>query len=400
MKILVLHQHFNTPQKGGALRSYYLAKGMVDAGNQVIVITGHNLPDYKIAYVDGIEVHYLPVPYENRFGFYRRVYSFMNYAVRSFHLGRKFKGVDICYAISVPLTVGIVALLFKYRYRIPFIFEVGDLWPDAPIQLGFVRNSIVRVSMLWLERTIYKKSTAIVALSAPIGERIKSKLGGKAKSIFVLPNMADTDFYFPQTKDPVLEKKFGVGNKFVVSYIGAVGYANGLDFVISCARASAKAQLPVHFMICGEGAMLPDLKRAAANLQVTNLSFIPFVNREGVRDVLNVTDASLVSHRPVEILETGSPNKYFDGLAGGKLIVVNFGGWIKQEIENLRCGVYIDPGKPEDIVTRLTPFINDRSLLKTYQSNARKLAEERYSRERIISQLMSALSVVARNTLA
>jgi glycosyltransferase involved in cell wall biosynthesis len=393
VKVLVLHQHFNTPEKGGALRSYYLAKGMVDAGHQVIVITGHNLPEYRIAYVDGIEVHYLPVAYDNSFGFYRRVYSFLNYAFRSVHLSRKFKGVDVCYGISVPLTVGLVAIYLKSRYRIPFIFEVGDLWPDAPIQLGFVKNSFVRAAMLWLERTIYKRSDAIVALSKPIAERIKSKLAAHSKRIVVLPNMADTDFYTPQTRNALLEEKFGVANKFVVSYVGAIGYANGLDFIISCARASAKMQLPVHFIICGEGAMLPQLKRAALNLQITNLSFIPFANREGVREVLNVTDASFVSYRPVEILETGSPNKYFDGLAGGKLIVINFGGWIKEEIENLRCGVYIDPGKPEDFVSKLTPFINDKSLLTTYQSNARKLAET-YSRDRIIDKLLTILSGV------
>ena len=140
MKVLILHQHFNTPEKGGAIRSYYLAKALVDAGMKTIVITAHNRKDYKTENIEGIEVHYLPIAYDNRFGFTARSSSFIKYVWSAVRLAAKFKDVNYCYAISAPLTIGLAAMWIKKRQGIPYIFEVGDLWPDAPIQLGFVKN--------------------------------------------------------------------------------------------------------------------------------------------------------------------------------------------------------------------------------------------------------------------
>ena len=136
----MLHQHFKTPQTGGAIRSFYLAKALVDHGHQVVVVTAFNEKKYKIVDVEGIEVHYLPIAYDNRYKFYARGWAFVRFTVAASQLAREFKNFDTCYAISVPLTVGIIARWIKYRYGIPYFFEVGDLWPDAPVQLGFAKN--------------------------------------------------------------------------------------------------------------------------------------------------------------------------------------------------------------------------------------------------------------------
>jgi glycosyltransferase involved in cell wall biosynthesis len=193
--------------------------------------------------------------------------------------------------------------------------------------------------------------------------------------------MADTAFYKPGHKNPDLEKKFGVEAKFVVSYIGAVGFANGLEFFIECARASQQAGLRVHFLLCGDGAMVNALKQAAKQYALMNVSFIPFQNRVGVQEVMNVTDATFVCYKPIPILETGSPNKYFDGLAAGKLILINFGGWIKEEIEEYQCGIHLNAHHPGDFVAKIEPFIQSPERLKKFQEAGRSLAEIKYSRD-------------------
>ncbi|MBL0741603.1 glycosyltransferase family 4 protein [Chryseolinea lacunae] len=378
MKVLILHQHFNTPQSGGALRSYYLAKALVVAGHTPVVITAHNEKAYVKRGVEGIEVHYLPIAYDNRFGFGKRSMAFLRYVRAAVSLAAKLEGIGVCYAISVPLTVGLAARLLKTRYAIPYIFEVGDLWPDAPIQMGFVKNYFFKQFLYDLEKSTYRGAQSVVALSPMIQEAIVKKTPGTP--VHLVPNMADTEFYQPSVKDPALEAKFGVAGKFVVSYIGAVGLANGLDYFMDCARASQKASLPVHFVVCGDGAVLENLKTVAKQLGLANFSFIPFQNREGVKEVMNVTDASFVCYKPLPILETGSPNKYFDGLAAGKLMVVNFGGWIREEIEQNQCGVYVDRQHPEDFVTKIRPFLDDVERLKKSQQASRLLAERKYSR--------------------
>jgi len=378
VNVLILHQHYKTPQTGGAIRSYYLAKALVDGGMNPIVITGSNEKSYRVEYSEGIEVHYLPIAYDNRFGFLDRSTAFVRYIFKAIRLVQNFKDVNFCYAISVPLTVGIVALRIKKKFGIPYIFEVGDLWPDAPIQMGFVKNYLFKQFLFDLEKRIYKAAESIVALSPSIKSVIETKVTGKL--IHIIPNMADTEFYKPEKKISTLEEKFNVKGKFVVSYVGALGIANGLDYFLECVNKSRKAGLPIHFLLCGDGALRERLKRNAHHLALQNLSFIDFVDRDGVKEILNVTDACFICYKNVPILETGSPNKFFDGLAAGKLIIVNFGGWIRDEIQKVQCGIYVNPNDPDDFVSKIKPFLDRDERLRYHQQAARGLGERKYAR--------------------
>lgn len=378
MKVLLLHQHYKTPESGGAIRSYYLAKALVESGIKVHVITAHNEGNFKRENREGIEVSYLPIAYDNRFGFMARSWAFLKYVWGVIQLASQHKDADYCYAISVPLTVGLAARWIKWRHKIPYLFEVGDLWPDAPVQMGFVRNYFFSSFLYQLEKSIYSSASAVVALSPSIQSAIEKKVPGK--KVHLLPNMADCNYYTPEKKDAALEEKFKVKEKFVISYIGAIGLANGLDHLLECANASRKAELPIHFIICGDGALLDRLKGNVKQMGLGNFSFIDFVNRDGVKEILNITDAVFISYKPVPILETGSPNKFFDGLAAGKLIVINFGGWIRKEIEENKCGVFTDPHQPTDFVKKISPFLSNRVLLEEYQRASRQLAEMKYSR--------------------
>jgi glycosyltransferase involved in cell wall biosynthesis len=389
VKVLILHHHFNTPQKGGAIRSYYLAKALVDRGVDTVVITTYNGDKELTENVEGIYVHYLPIAYDNKFGFYKRARSFLQYIVRAVRAAAKHRDADLCYTISVPLTIGLASLWIKRKYKIPYAFEVGDLWPDAPIQLGFIKNRLLGKMLFLLEETIYNKAQSLVALSPAIESSIRKKITGK--DVYLIPNMSDTDFFRSEKKNPLLESKFEVNQKFVISYIGALGFANGLDYFLECADASRKANLPIHFLLCGEGAMKEKLKQTTERLHLVNLSFVPFQNRDGVKDVLNVTDAVFICYRPVSILESGSPNKYFDGLAAGKLIIINFDGWIRKEIETEECGFAVNAKDSSTFTSMIAPYLEDSQRLKRSQERSRALAEKKYSRKLLSEKFSSSI---------
>lgn len=378
MKVLILHQYFNTPETGGPLRSFYLAKALAEKGITTSVITTHNAVEFRKEVIDGIQVHYLPIPYSNSFGFFKRVASFLKFVFSIVKEAGQFKEYDVCYAISTPLTIGLAAIWIKWRYKIPYVFEVGDLWPEAPIQVGIVRNSVLKKILYQLERSIYRRATSIVALSEPIKKAIDGKVPGKR--IDVIPNMADTEFYNPTEKNPDLLRKFNVQDKFVLSYIGTFGLANGLENILDCAE-SVKHEPRIHFIFCGEGARLPALLEYAAQRKLTNVSFLPMQDRNGVKEVLNVTDAAFISYQPLPVLETGSPNKYFDALAAGKLIVVNFGGWIQKEIENNQCGIRVS--SPDEFAEKLSAVVQNQDEFRLKQQRARILAESMYSRKKL-----------------
>lgn len=386
VKVLLIHQFYNTPASGGAVRSYYLAKALVEKGIEVVVITTHNQPSIEKRIDEGIAIHYLPVDYNNRYGFFKRIYSFWLFVWHIVKYAGNFRDADVVYAISTPLTTGLAAMWIKLRYKVPYYFEVGDLWPEAPVQMGFIKNPVLKAILYKLEKLIYKKSIAVIALSQPIQKAIEKTAPGK--KVYRIPNMADTEFYKPETKRTEHEQRYGVQGKFVISYIGTLGLANGLEYLVHSAAYAQAENLNIHFLICGDGKMHDDLQRMIADTKLTNISLTGFLNREAVREVLNVTDAVMVSYRNLPVLETGSPNKYFDGLAAGKLIAVNVGGWMKDELLQHACGIATNPKNPIDLIDQIKPFLSDTARLRNYQQNARRLAETTYSRKKLAERFV------------
>ena len=140
-----------------------------------------------------------------------------------------------------------------------------------------------------------------------------------------------------------------------------------------------------------EGAELARIKVLAVEQGLTNLEFIPFQGKEGVRDELEKMDAVYISYMNVPVLQTGSPNKLFDGLAAGKQIVVNFGGWVRDLVEANDCGFYTNAEHPEELASKVTQFLQHPTLIERQQQNARKLAEDLYSRKKQMAYLAKVL---------
>lgn len=387
MKIVYIHQYFKTYTEGGSSRSYYLAKALVDNGFEVELITSHNDKTYQCATIDGIRVHYLPVYYDNHLGFFKRIQAFVAFMWQAYRLASRLTNVNFCYASSTPLTVGIVALLLKYRRNIPFYFEVRDLWPLAPVQLGVIRNPFLQKILSWLERKLYRESTALVALSPGIAAHIAEQTPDKP--VHLLPNISDCDFFTKEDKKSNYVHKYHVTNKFVVTYFGAVGKVNYLQSLVEIARKAQEAQQQdLVFLIVGRGNQLADVQQLARTYALTNVRFIPHVSKYQLREIMNITDAVYVSFASYPVLETSSPNKFFDTLAAGKLCVTNTPGWITTLVQEHECGFYVDPHAPGDFLAKISYYMADPEALEQAQYNARRLAEIHFAREKLTQQFV------------
>jgi glycosyltransferase involved in cell wall biosynthesis len=383
VKILYIHQYFKTPEEGGSIRSYYLAKGLVDAGHKVTMITAHS-GDQSIKNIDGINVHYLPVPYDNSFGFFQRVWSFYQFVRLAKSEAKKVCKHDLAYVMTTPLTTGFIATYLKTKLNLPYYFEVGDLWPEAPIQMGVIKNALVKKWLYSLEKRFYFEADKVIALSPAIRNYIE-KVSPNTK-VYVIPNMADCQFFEPQNSIG----DFSETNKFQITYCGAVGKANQLEFLISAAKESTHQDLPIHYNIVGYGSEMKRLRKESRLLK--NISWYPHTSKKCVKNLLEQSDAVYVSFKDVDVLGTGSPNKFFDSLAAGKLTIINFNGWIKHLISKNKCGFYHDPHSPEDFVRKIKVFIDSPELLSKYQRNGRKLAELYYDKDIQITKLLKILN--------
>ncbi len=384
MKILYIHQYFKTPEEGGSIRSYYLASGLVKNGYEVEMITTHNKRNYEIKSVEGIVVHYLPVYYDNHLGFSRRIYSFLKFYFLAVRLSKKIKDVNLIYAMTTPLTVGMVAMKLKKDLNLPYFFEVGDLWPEAPIQMGIVKNVLAKSLLYRLEKRIYDGADKIVALSPSIRNYIEKVSPGK--KVYLIPNMSDIEYFQPNQAE---RKHLG---KFVISYFGAVGKANHLEYLLEVALLCQKHLPQVCFKLMGYGSELERITKLAVQTGVQNIEFITYGCKKKVKDLLDNSDAVYVSFANHKVLNTGSPNKLFDALAAGKLVILNFEGWLKELIESHECGFSYDPEHPEEFIGTLERFLEDHQLLNTYQRNARQIAERYYSKNLHLQKLLKLIN--------
>jgi glycosyltransferase involved in cell wall biosynthesis len=272
--------------------------------------------------------------------------------------------------------------------NIPYIFEVRDLWPEAPIQMGLIKSKIIKSVSRMLESHIYKNAEKIIALSPGIKEYVHKMIPGKR--VLLCPNMADCGF-FNQYNNEIdsLKKEHNIGESFVISYFGAIGWVNALDYYLNLANICMKEGLDIKFFLIGSGAQEARLIRKTEELKLDNLIFVGHVNKQELKKYLSITDAAYISFANYPILEYNSPNKFFDSLASGKLVISNVKGWILDLIEEHNCGLYINPEKSEEFIPRITPFMKDPALLKTYKSNARNLAENRFERKKLVEELLN-----------
>lgn len=383
-KIIYIHQYFKTPDEGGAIRSYYVAKGMVDRGMDVAVITSHNKANYEQKNVGGIQVHYLPIPYSNDFSFTRRYVAFFNFVLAAINHSNKLQKPDLCYATSTPLTVGIIAVWWKWTRQLPYIFEVRDLWPEAPIQLGIIKSSLLKYLTIKLEKTIYKHAKKVIVLSPGIEKGVRDKIN--KVNTCMIPNMADIDFFQKTLPNTQTNKNFTIG------YFGTFGMANNLEYILDVAKACQIAKLTVSFNLIGEGARKEEIVKRAVEMKLENVDFFAQKSSMDIRAFLRRTDACFTSFLKTPVLETNSPNKFFDGLAAGKLSIVNTAGWLKELVEHNKCGFYIDPATPEKFPLLIEPFIRDKKLLKLYQKNALHLGKTRFSRKKLVQEVCDLAS--------
>lgn len=390
MKILYIHQYFKTPQEPGGTRSYWFSKELVETGINVVMITSRNYQKKLVErkYIDGIEVVYIKNKYQNNYGVLRRFISFIRFTFLSTYIAFKQKKIDLVYATSTPLTVGITALLMKRLRNINYFFEVRDLWPEVPIQMQGLKNPILKRIALLLELKIYNKAYHIITLSPGMHKGVMNR-GVSDNKISMIPNMAKSDIFYPREKDSLMMKRLLLNdNKFYVIYFGAMGIANGLENILESALIlDQKGEKDIIFLFAGEGGQEEKLKEIIHKQQINNVRFLGQFNMNDMSKLVNISDCSIISFLKIPILETNSPNKLFDSLSAQKPIIVNSAGWTKDMVEKYNCGAYVNPENPEELANLLIDWKNSPEKLYQLGINARILANKKYDKSILTKKL-------------
>lgn len=381
MKILYIHQYFQTPRDPGGTRSYWISQELIKNGHEVTMLATSSKIDSKVQKIniDGIDVIYLKVPYSQYMSIFKRLLSFVSFMLKSARIALKEKDVNLVIATSTPLTIGFPALVVKKFKKTPFLFEVRDLWPEVPIQMGGLNNKLLIKLALWFEKTIYKNAMHIVALSPGMLDGV-IKRDIPLEKVSMIPNMSKIDIFWSRDKDLALIDKLGLKrDSFKVVYFGAMGLANGMDYIIEAIKY-LKDNQEIEFVFMGGGATEPILKDTCESLGIKTAHFLGSFGLEKLSEIVNLCDVSLVTFADLPILATNSPNKLFDSLSAGKPIIVNSPGWTKDMIENNKCGMFVDPKNPKDLAKNILSLNANPKTCKEMGLNARRLAETKYDK--------------------
>jgi glycosyltransferase involved in cell wall biosynthesis len=397
MKILYIHQYFKTPQEYGATRSYWISQELIANGHSVTMLCAGQKDfidkNLERKQIDGIDVIYIKVPYDQKMGVFRRLLSFFNFMFRSTWIAIKEKNVGLVIATSVPLTIGFPAIVLRKMKRIPFIFEVRNLWPEVPIQMGALKNKFAKKLAFWMERTIYNNAVHIIALSPGILDGVIKQNIPKSK-VSMIPNMSKIDYFWSRPQDPNLITKLGLKkDSFKVVYFGAMGLANGLDYIIN-AIGYLKNDENVEFVFLGRGATETSLQERCINLGFKNTHFLGGFPMKELSEIVNLCDVSLITYSNLPIFSTHSPNKFFDSLSAGKPIIVNSPGWTKDILEEHDCGLFVNPENPRDLIDKILFLKANPDRCSSMGKNSRNLAEIEYDKSILCPKFVNIINTL------
>ena len=397
MNIVYLHQYFVTPAEAGGNRSYYLASQLASEGNEVVVITSNrkfaDWPFIKTVEENGFKVVYIKNHFESKMGKFKRTIAYSRFMLLATIVGLKQKRTDLVYASSTPLSIGVPALALKLRFGSTFVFELRDLWPDVPYELGYIRSNMFYRMTKIFERYLYRKSDSIITVSEGIKNRVPDIYRGKAHSF---PFGSELNSFSTEI-DKRWRKEKSIDDKYtLVVYTGAIGWANGFDLLLDAAGNLLSRNESVHLALIGEGSALEHVNQRIVKEKLSNISIHPPVSASELSSVYASADAGLIlfGSDSDTYYNTASPNKFFDYIASGLPLIYHFGGPLSDEIERLGLGAKVERGSRESMVQCLLDIHNGNGQEMRDRQSIRRVAEKHWNKKQILTDLALRLTQV------
>lgn len=385
MKILIFYQYFGTPRGGWSTRYYEFARRWVKEGCQVTIVTS---PYYKSDIkakgfvsrqeVEGIKLIVIDSPDSNKASFLKRAWNALKFAFISIYFSLS-ENHDIVLSSSGPITTAIPGLISKWFRRKPFIFEVRDLWPKGGIEMGKLKNSLIRNIALGFEKLIYGQADLVVACSKGMESGV-IEIDSKTKTV-VIPNSSDLELFGGKSKTPDLPNNFNLSFPIFL-YAGSLGEMDDCSQIIEGLRLISNVQINMIFI--GDGAEKDVLENKSKTLPSNiNIYFLGLIPKTEVVKWFSLARASFVTFKDRPVLHTNSPNKMFDSFAAGVPIIQSTRGWIYELIRKEECGINVDPDSPLSFAEAIQLLTNDKELSVGMGASAKRLAETEFNRGKL-----------------
>lgn len=344
--------------------------------------------------VEGMNIIEFDLGYGNELGLAKRMVVFAKFALRSIGIALR-EPADVVFATTTPLTAGIPGIFARWLRRKPFVFEVRDLWPELPREMGVIRNPVLLSAMSILEWVSYRSADRLIGLSPGIVRGIERR-GVSSDRITLVPNGCDLALFGSSQKawrPPSVRD-----DQLMAVFTGTHGNANGLNAVLDAAAVlKARRRDDVRIVLVGGGGEKNRLQQRAQAEGLDAVVFLDSIPKTELAGLLAGADLGLQTLRNVPAFYFGtSPNKFFDYIAAGLPVLNNYPGWLAEMISENDCGYAVPPDDPEAFADALIAAAEDREGLKAKGDNAHELAASRFARSKLAREWVAWVCGAAR----
>ena len=403
MHILFLTDNFPPEVNAPASRTFEHCREWVKAGHQVTVITcapnfpgGVVYPGYRNRLwqretMEGVRIIRVWSYITANTGFVKRILDYQSFMAMAILASPFVRDVDVVAGTSPQLFTTCAAYVVSRLKRIPFVFELRDLWPESIKAVGAMRDSPVFRLLEKLELFLYRKATRIVSVTQAFRRNLAAR-GIEPEKIQVITNGVDSARFRPQPKDAGLVARFGLEGKFVAGYIGTHGMAHGLETILEAAdylRKRPEGDV-FRFILLGDGARKAGLRKQAQDMALDNVIFLDSVPKEEVVKYWSLVDASIIHLKKIELFTQVIPSKLFECMGMGIPVLHGVAGESAEIVEREGVGLVFEPEDARQLCEQLFVLQNDRTLYDTLRASCLKAASH-YDRAELARQMLSVL---------
>lgn len=403
LRVLYMSQYFPPEMGAPAGRVWGFSRLWTQAGREVTVLTA--FPHHPTGVVprryqrkrlarerpDGVSVVRTWIyPAANR-GVVKRILSYLSFMVSAIFTGFfVVRGHDVIIASSPQFFVGVAGWVLGVLGRGKFVFEVRDLWPDSMVAVGAIKHRGIIALLKRLEYFLYRRAHRVVVVTEST-KRVLVEGGIPAEKISVVTNGVDIDEFAPGREEG-LRRRLDIHDRFVISYIGTIGMAHGLEVVLRAGqKLRDEGDCDVVFLIIGEGARKQQLDDERRRRGLENVRFMGQQPRERIPALLRASDACLVHLRAAELFATVIPSKIFEIMGCGRPILMGVGGEAARIVERGEAGVVFESENADQLVALVRKLRSDRELASGLGEGGRELAVNEYCRDVLARRYMELL---------
>ncbi len=410
MRILYLSQYFPPEMGAPAARVSELAARWVERGHEVVVLTG--FPHHPTGIVPaeyrghvrmretwrGVQVLRTWVHATANRGVLERGIAYASFATSSVVLGafaKEVRGCDVVLATSPQFLCALSGWTLARALKKPYVLEVRDLWPQSIVEVGALgpRHPLVG-GLRRLERFVYDEADLLVGVTDSFA-RIWREQGVDPAKIRVIKNGVDLELFHPGVPSAPVRDELGLGDRFVVSYIGTIGMAHGLGTLLAVAERM-RAREDVVFAIIGEGAERAGLEADARARGLANVRFLGQQPRAKIPGLLAATDLAVVMLRDTPLFETVLPSKLFEIMGCARPLLLAVGGEAKRLVEDARCGWTVPPEDVDAMVAGIDTARAHRFEAKARGRAGRAYVEAHFDRKALADRYLDELDALVR----